>query len=514
MKKMKRVLTLTVAVTMLLSAALTGCGNKATTSDTTTTTVAASTSSTQAEETKATLPEVKLSMYFGGGAWPQADQDLVFGKVNEELKSKINTTIDFKPLGWGDYNQKMQVVITSGEDYDMCFTAPWINNYAQNVAKGAFLPLDDLLPKYAPVRWEALKNYWDAARIKGKIYGFINEQIFARTAAVTAEKELADKYNFDATYKVGDLSSLEPYIAATFKENPDKYVSVGFSDVPELFNMEYIGGVSNIGAVLLDDQSTKVFNLFDHPNFVTYVNLMRDWSKKGYLHSTEQLAKKSGDLSDQNLHKYILSIGGAYKPGIEQDMLAGAGYASIARPAGTPVLTTSGVIATMIGINRNSKNPERAVMFLELINTDTKTYNLLNFGIEGTHYKLEDGFMVKDNNDENHKKYNPSVPWELATNFLAIPQKGSPVTIWEDTKKLNETAQKSVLFGFTFDSEPVKGEVGKCSAVVTEYQRSIELGLLTEAKYPQFIAKLKAAGSDTIIAEMQKQIDEWKATKK
>ncbi|WP_414813296.1 DUF3502 domain-containing protein [Paenibacillus sp. Soil766] len=46
-----------------------------------------------------------------------------------------------------------------------------------------------------------------------------------------------------------------------------------------------------------------------------------------------------------------------------------------------------------------------------------------------------------------------------------------------------------------------------------EYHRAIDLGVASEAKYNEFVAKLKGAGSDKIIAEMQKQIDAWKITK-
>ena len=79
----------------------------------------------------------------------------------------------------------------------------------------------------------------------------------------------------------------------------------------------------------------------------------------------------------------------------EQLGLAQNGYISVDAPAGIAHLTTGGITATMQAINRNSKNPERAMMLLELLNTDKDLYNLLNFGIKDKHYKIDaDGFMV------------------------------------------------------------------------------------------------------------------------
>ena len=174
-------------------------------------------------------------------------------------------------------------------------------------------------------------------------------------------------------------------------------------------------------------------------------------------------------------------------------------------------MTTGGITATMQAINRNSKNPERAMMLLELLNTDKDLYNLLNFGIKDKHYKIDaDGFMVPG---DDQKGYNPYVPWMFASNYLANVEKGMPKTVWEDTKKINESAIPSKLLGFTFDAEPVKAEIGQTNAVYDEYSRAIDLGVASEAKYNEFVAKLKAAGSDKIIAEMQKQIDAWKTSK-
>lgn len=511
MKGSKKLLAILVAAAMLLSLVLAGCGENKTGTTEETKATASVAQTAQAQDKPEQLSEAKLTWYFGGG-WPQADQDLVFGEVNKYLKDKINATVDFKPVSWGDYEQKIKVIITAGEDYDLCFTAPWINNYAQNVGKGAFLPLDDLLPKYAPKRWADLSEYWDAARVNGKIYGFINEQIFARTACISVEKALSDKYNFSATYKVGDLSSLEPFISAVYKDSPDKFVSISFNDIPETFNMEYISGATAPGAVTLDDPNFKVFNYFESESFIKYVNLMREWNKKGYLHSNETLAKKRDSTGpDWKNHKILLEVAGAYKPGVDAEMTAGYGFATSAYPAGIPVLTTSAVIGTMFGISRNSKNPERALMMLDLVNTDAKLYNLISFGIEGTHYTMENGFMVKEGDAAN--RYYPAVPWMFGNQFLANVTKGMPADVWEQTKALNKSAKKSVLFGFTFDPEPVKSEIAKCSAVIDEYRTSINLGLLDDSKYKEFLDKLKNAGSDTIITEMQKQIDAWKAAK-
>ncbi|QJD86836.1 ABC transporter substrate-binding protein [Cohnella herbarum] len=462
------------------------------------------------------LPEVKLTWYFPG-SFPQPEQDKVFAEVNKIVKQKINATIDFKPIAGADYEQKMKVVTASGEPYDLAFTSNWLNNYTQNVAKGAYLPLDDLLKLYAPKSYAAIpSNFWDATRVNGQIYGYINYQISARTPEIAIPKALAEKYGFDINSVGGKLSAdtmnlLEPYFDAVKKDNPQKYVSAPLFGIQDMFGFENIAGINVPGAVNYNDDTLTVMNQFESDEFKKFVAALRDWNAKGYMNSKERIAKKTDEWTDAKAGKWMMSIGGAYKPGgdVLSSVLGGEAY--VTAPASVPHLTTGGIIATMHAISRTSKNPERATMLLELLNTDVELYNLLNFGIKDDHFKLnDDGLMVAGPNQQG---YNPQAPWMFASNFLAYVQEGMPKTVWEDTINLNEAAEPSKLLGFSFDAEPVKAEIGKTSAVYDEYYRGIELGVTSEEKYNEFLKKMKTAGSDLIVAEMQKQIDAWKATK-
>ncbi len=458
-----------------------------------------------------TSKEVELTWYFVG-TWPQPDQDLVFGEFNKQLKEKMNTTINFVPVGWADYDQKMNVIIASGEDYDICFTSNWTNNYGLNAAKGAYAELDELLPKYAPkLLAQVPQTFWDAAKINGKIYGVVNEQIAARGPAYCVTDEIAAKYNFDVKgLKPYDYNGLDPLLAQAEKDNP-KTFTIAYLDNTAYFKQDMVAGWNIPGSIYVDDASAKVFNQFESPEVMQFAELMRDWNAKGYTNGNERIATKISD-EENTTTDMVAAMEGAYKPGIE---IAAVQRFKIPRsyiPAGDPVLTTSGICATMQAINRNSKNVERAMMFLELINTDADMYNLLNFGIKDKHFTIDaDGFMVKEGDEA--AKYAPNVPWMFATNFIAYVDKGMPKDVWQQTKDMNNNAKVSPVLGFTFNIDPVKAEAGQCAAVVDEYRRSIELGVADKAKYDEFVAKLKSAGSDKVIAEMQTQIDAWKAAK-
>lgn len=65
--------------------------------------------------------------------------------------------------------------------------------------------------------------------------------------------------------------------------------------------------------------------------------------------------------------------------------------------------------------------------------------------------------------------------------------------------------------GFRFDQTPVVAQVTATQAVVDGEQRALLTGSVDpKTALPQYIADLKAAGLDTIIAEVQKQYAAWK----
>ena len=68
--------------------------------------------------------------------------------------------------------------------------------------------------------------------------------------------------------------------------------------------------------------------------------------------------------------------------------------------------------------------------------------------------------------------------------------------------------------GFRFRREPVAAELTAITAVATGTARALKTGYIDPAEeLPKFIDDLKAAGLDTVRAEVERQYEEWKATK-
>jgi putative aldouronate transport system substrate-binding protein len=79
----------------------------------------------------------------------------------------------------------------------------------------------------------------------------------------------------------------------------------------------------------------------------------------------------------------------------------------------------------------------------------------------------------------------------------------------------NKAAKRSKAMGFSFTVDSIKSEVAAVKNVKDQYKIGLEDGALDPVKnLPVLIEKMKAAGMDKIIAEKQKQLDEWAKNKK
>ena len=444
----------------------------------------------------------------------QADQDRVLKEVNKIAEEKIGARVQIKRFESGDYNEKIKLAFSAGEVVDICHMAPRFGFYS-HVSKGAFAPLDELIEKYAMDTYNDIpERFWDAAKIDGKIYGIPNYQIVGRMNGFVVQKALLDKYNFDLQ-SVNKLEDIEPFFEAVKNgENSSMKVFGTDSSLWE-WGMNHYVGFETIGsgkypaAIRSSDETLTVVNQFETEEFMNFCKLMREWYLKGYI-PKQGSSDSLTDLKQQGLvAAWLDNIAPGYIPNFEKQLGGRAAEGKVIDP---PFVDTANVIATMNCVGATSKNPDKAVQFINLVDQDTDgIYNLLCFGIEGVHYNKVGENRIEKIEDSG---YDPNSSWQFGNNFNAYLYDGQEDNVWEETLAANENAVVSPILGFSLNTEPIKTELASCSAVVTEYLASLTTGAVDpEAVMPEFITKLKTADVDKIIAEAQRQIDEWKTAK-
>jgi putative aldouronate transport system substrate-binding protein len=469
------------------------------------------------------LPFVTLRWIYGGQ--PPEDLKLVQDALNVILKEKINAEIIMESTDWGAFNDKMALINAGGEVYDIAYTASWINNYYNNVNNEYLAPLDDLLLEFAPGLWDSMpETTWNAARIRGSIYGVINQQIFPRPQGFTIRRDIIDKLDLSET--IDNMTSYDELtgLLQTIKE----YVDSG--EDPNLEYAAYLSfGISSGGAwdnenlyglaVKGDDYEHRQAVIFSGTEaFRNRCETAYGWSQAGYLPPD----RLTGDEPRANFRagKYAMMISGTIKPGGEIENQALLGFAVRDKILYNPILTTPAVTATLTGISSNSPNPERAMMFLELMNTNKEIYNLFCKGIEGTHWEWDDPSieLIKPAAPATtwaEVKYNPNTDWQFGNQFNAYIIDRAQVGVWEATYKLNNETPPSPLLGFTFDAANVQTEAAALTSIGTEYGEPLANGVVNPDDPDRGIAALQQrerdAGIERVLAECQRQIDEWVA---
>ncbi len=459
-----------------------------------------------------------LSYIFPGA--PQPDVARVVEALNAYMAERIGATIDLRAIEWGTFDTQISLINASAEPYDLVFTAPWINNYYNNISQEYLAPLEGLLPELAPGYWASLTPAtWEAARVAGHIYGAPNQQIFVKPFGPNIRTDLLEAIGLSDEFQaLTSWDQLDPIMAAIneYVQTDDilTHVTYNLAQVvtPEAWNYD----PQDFGlAVKGSDASAQVVIFSETDEYRQAAELIRQWYVAGYSPSDQTLLAEMDQAWTAGL--YGLRMADIVKPGGEAETAARWGHAVTAKAISQPMLTTGGVTATMYGLSSISPNPELSVKFLELVNTDPVFYNTLCKGIEGVHWEWadEERLLIKPAGDAASfadTGYSPNTDWMFGNVFNSYYTDESQVGAWPLTAELNRTAMPSPVLGFTFDRSAVETEISSISAAMGEFSAPVNQGFIDPAEGITLLNQaLRDAGIEAVRDEMQSQIDAWKA---
>lgn len=169
--------------------------------------------------------------------------------------------------------------------------------------------------------------------------------------------------------------------------------------------------------------------------------------------------------------------------------------------------------ALCYGINQNSSNKDAAWKAMEVLYTDKEICTLLADGIEGTHYVVNDDGTISF----PEGKTAADCGYGMAEGYWIVPYSGNTYpldingpTFFEDLITFNKETLKTKAFGFAFDTTPVTDQYAACLSVMDKYYQPLMSGAVdVQSTIDQAKGELEAAGINEIIAEKQKQLDEF-----
>lgn len=461
-----------------------------------------------------TSKKVELQFYMLGDA--PKDLPVIEAEINKMALEDLNATVKFNYTTWTDWDQKYKLLLSSGQPIDLIYTAEW-TQYPAYAKKGAFLPLDELLPKAAPALQEFVpQDMWEGVKVDGKIYTVPATYKEYVTNGFVYREDLREKYNLP---KPTDLASFEAYMDGIKKNEPDMFPMALNSDVRGNLHYRYtelnkMAGALPYGIGVKYDTPGEVYSYWGSEEQKEELNTYKRWADKGFF--PKNVLNVKDTMQDQVTSGKAAAIFGdnptRFNSMVIELQAANPDWklAYYPFPLTTGFATPVHPIHNGFAIPKSSKNPERALAFYEKLVTD-KRYNLLTqYGIEGKNYEIEDGYykLIGDSSSNGFPREAMN-GWAWRNPEFMLFDKGydGVKAIFDELDKIQKP---DIATGFAEDYTAYQAEKAALEQVEKQYLWPLLAGQVdnVDQGLETFLQKAKQAGLEKIQAEYTKQ---WQA---
>ena len=467
------------------------------------------------------LPTITI-MFHGSNV---TDDTAVLEAVNEYIADKVGAKLEVVWGTWGDFDQKATDALTTGDSsIDMVFTCSWsADEYNKYAKDGYFVKLDDLIAEYGADLTAAIpESLMQAATIEGaEGMGIYAVNGFKDTATqntwdvnVTLLTELGytlDDFKAMSFYDFGDLfakakevkgDSFYPFLVEPMvleRMVTGSIIVAGDSGSTNLLslylNQDDVSAEGPYGNVLLNKFATEEYKKF--------VEKMHEYYEAGYVDPALAVAETSNDTrtNAQLTGDYLIGTQ-SYSFGYEKQIDRGIEVAFV--PCTEPYVDTTASQGAMMAISTASEHPVESFKFLALLNSDPTLMTLMNYGVEGVHYTLEDGLVKFD--ADARATYSP---WTNGMgNVTILPDTVDEGAGFRESFKEYYAGAKAIpALGFVFDTSEVNTEMGNLSNVAAQYALALDAGALDpETALPEFLAELDANGMQAYLDAANAQL--------
>ncbi|AEJ60640.1 extracellular solute-binding protein family 1 [Spirochaeta thermophila DSM 6578] len=475
------------------------------------------------------LKPVELVMWLVGDSVP--DYELMLQELNKLTKEELNATIKVNFTTWTDWKTKLRLLLTSGEAFDLVHMAPW-GIYQEASKLGLLLPLEDLAPKYAPVTWQSYSpDVLKQATVNGHVYMLPFNYTDPYGNGFLYRLDLAEKYGLGKIRNIEDLETylvtlaknekgIIPYNAGEFDLTTyPETICAAMPSFPKAGGEDIIQGLMPYFYVFYDDPTPEPEFILEHPSFREAIEFSRGLylagaipkgvlsnqvgSREAFINGTSAVTL----LNPLNANEVYQQVA-AKHPDWKLDYWNP--YLNLDHPTKAPAINNG------MSVPASSRNPQRALMFLEKLHQDQRYHDLTSYGIRGKHWDLdENGQIVLPEGvtvDSTGFAWDRPCPWGwreekfYRLNPLKFASTWQVIKDWYSAYLAKAVDRKYV--SFYLDKEPILAEFAAVDNLKTQYVDPLLWGIADPATYPEVMDKFYAAGLGKVKDEILKQ---WKA---
>lgn len=502
------------AAVLLASLVFGGCSNGQTEEPS-----AAASTNASAGATAEPKEIVELKAFFPGDN--PVGFDAVMDAVNEKLKNdNIGASLQILFVPWADYANLTNVKVAAGEEFDMFLDAPW-QHINQMIASGGIIALDELVAKQPELQAAIAPAMWEGNRFGGKIMGIpLGTTQPSGLSGFIIRQDLREKYGL-APLKT--LADVEKFLYLVKEKDPDiiPYINDGRYGTNELsyFSETQYSAEDSGSLALTENQLTvfyyvgpdkKVHPITDSPEFMEGARNTTKLYKDGII--AKNIAQEENAVLIFNQGKAAAT---AFTPNGAQGMkfIDALKVPGVKLEIVVPIdegqkIQSSLKQGNFLVIPKSSKHPEKVIEVMNWLSIQ-ENHDLLEYGIPGVDWE-----PVGDSSIHQLSKY--AFPGYVMTWRPTLHR--TPDIMLPDDRKWFEFAADadnfipSLTVGFTADLTPVKTEIAKMDPLLDSVIRPMGNGVLDADKGMKLLKEgMEQAGSDLVLAELQKQYDAFLA---
>lgn len=444
--------------------------------------------------------------------------------VNEKLAAD-GMNLEFEPIyiPWDAWSQRTNMMLSSGEPFELMHVMQDQIPLATYTSRGAFEPLNDLLKEYGENIPPMFEDYvWDTFT-QGEDIMSVPAQWLVDTQTGFTHGPLGIRKDLLRKFDLEEPTTLEELIATmeVFRENWEGKTAYMWEqnphNAPVWLHRTYASWPFYVGnnGLFMVDQEGGVSAYIESEEFKQDAAVYRDFYQRGWIHPDVLSLPNDYYTAEMEAGNALLGFGlfdGRYDEFAKrQNPEWEVGQFFLAPEQ--PILQHFGT-GNSNAVPVTTDHPEAGIRFLSWLYSDPANLYLLTYGVEGTHYKMVGDNRIEQVLNSAGKPVYDFQWWQVGYYQDQLFRIEIPDEWVELTTVPAANLVVSPVMGFGFDPTPVDADY---SNVVAEYTRSIlpiKMGVVDyDTEYEAALARMKAAGLDAVVAEYQRQLSEYLASK-
>lgn len=470
------------------------------------------------------ISEINVWLVDLGNTGSAAKYDIVEAALNELSIREAAVSVNYTWVNIADLGTQFTLAMSNNEQVDVVVCSPvpagsFLTYYTNGMTLNIAPYLDENAPELRAMMDEL--NLLDAFTMPdGGIYGIsayrqlsTNLYLCYRTDVLEAAGVL-DFYKGVSTWsEFAEVLQAITDLGETYAIGGGKSLqNLGYYYGEENFSDAYVFDVlGDTTGMILTDNNGNASLLYTDEGMVNEFKMFAGWGAKGYVFPDTAF---SDDLPESLIGQkryagYI--IPSEYGIEVNKSQTCGTDMTCVEITKGA--LSTSSCQKFSVMVPSTSADPEAALRWLNLAYTSSEFMNLINWGVEGETY------VINENGEADYPAGTDAstcgyhyADFVFGNQFATLPWTGSGGSDFRERARADFlSADVSPYMGLTIDTSDYSSLVAAIVSVRDEYVPQVTSGSYTDAMYSEFISKLEAAGVNDYVALYQTAIDEFMA---